>query len=116
MGGINERINSRSVLGLVLTGPNGEVKVDKQVPDEGEPLTSEFVITREFATANDFSLWVEGEHRDLKMSRMDIIIRYCEDRDIDIEVVAPLINKVLKERIREEAESANMMKRSPRLP
>jgi len=52
----------------------------------------------------------------LKMTRMDIIIRYCEDRDIDIEVVAPLINKVLKERIREEAETANMMKRSPRLP
>lgn len=116
MGGINDKIRGRDEMGLVLTGPNGEVKINKVVPEHGEALTSEFVITREFATANDFSIWVEQQHIDTGMPRMEIIINYCDDRDIDIEVVAPLINRNLKERIREEAEAANMMRKSARLP
>jgi hypothetical protein len=47
---------------------------------------------------------------------MDLIIEYCQSRDIDIEAVAPLINKVLKERIRLEAEEARLMKPTGRLP
>lgn len=116
MGGINDRIRGQDQMGLVLTGPNGEVKVNKVVPERGEPLTSEFVITREFASANDFSIWVERQHIELNLPRMEIIINYCDEKDIDIDVVAPLINKNLKERIREEAEAANMMKKSARLP
>lgn len=115
MGGINDRVRGQDQMGLVLTGPNGEVKVNKTVSEHGESLTSEFVITREFATANDFSIWVERQHLESGQPRMEIIINYCDDRDIDIDVVAPLINKNLKERIREEAEAANMMKKSPRL-
>jgi hypothetical protein len=116
MAGINDKIQGRSILGVVLTGPDGKVKVNKIVGDAGEPMTSEFIITREFATANDFSGWVERQHRELKMPRMDVIIEYCAEKDIDIEAVAPLINRALKERIREEAEEANMMKKSARLP
>jgi len=116
MSGIKDKIQGRSILGMVLTGPDGKVKVNKVVGDMGEPMTSEFIITKEFATANDFSAWVEKQHRELHMPRMDVIIEYCTDRDIDIEAVAPLINRALKERIREEAEEANMMKRTARLP
>ena len=116
MAGINDKIQGRSILGVVLTGPDGKVKVNKIVGDAGEPMTSEFIITREFATAIDFSGWVERQHRELKMPRMDVIIEYCAEKDIDIEAVAPLINRALKERIREEAEEANMMKKSARLP
>jgi hypothetical protein len=116
MSGINDKLKSRSTLGIVMTGPDGKVKVNKIVPEGGEPVTDGFIITREFATANDFSLWVEKKHVELRMPRMDVIIEYCAEKDIDIEAVAPLINKVLKERIREEAENANMMRRSARLP
>jgi len=116
MGGVNDRVRGQDHLGLVLTGPNGEVKVNKTVPEHGEPLTSEFVITREFATANDFSIWVEKQHLESGLPRMEIIINYCDDKDIDIEVVAPLINRNLKEQIREEAEAANLMRKSARLP
>jgi hypothetical protein len=116
MAGINDKIKGRSILGMVLTGPDGKVKVEKTVGDDGEAVTSEFIITKEFATANDFSLWVEKQHAELRIPRMDLIIDYCTDRDIDIEVVAPLINRALKERIREEAENANMMKKTARLP
>lgn len=116
MSGINDKIRGRSILGMVMTGPDGKVKVEKTVGDDGEPMTNEFVITREFATANDFSAWVEKQYKELRIPRMDIIIEYCADREIDIEAVAPLINRALKERIREEAEEANMMKKSARLP
>lgn len=116
MSGINDRIGSRSFMGMVLTGPDGKVKVEKIVPDGGEPLSDGFIITREFGSANEFSQWVEKKHAETRAPRMDIIITYCTERDIDIEAVAPLINKVLKEKIRLEAEDANMMKRSARLP
>ena len=116
MGGINDKIQSQSALGLVLTGPNGEVKVNKQVDPHGETLTNEFVITKQFNSANEFSAWVLAQSKLDRISCMDTIINYCTEKDIDIEAVAPLINSVLKERIRLEAEEANLMKRSARLP
>jgi hypothetical protein len=116
MGGINDRVQSQSALGLVLTGPNGEVKVNKNVDAQGETLTNEFVITKQFNSANEFSAWVLAQSRLDRISSMDTIINYCTEKDIDIEAVAPLINPVLKERIRFEAEEANLMKRSARLP
>lgn len=116
MSGINDKIRSRESMGIKLTGPDGKVKVDKKVTEEGETVSTEFLITKEFASANEFSAWVEKYHREKKISRMDAIIEYCADKDIDIDVVAPLINRALKERIREEAEEANMMKKSARLP
>lgn len=116
MSGIRDRISSQSTLGLVLTGPSGEVKVNKQVDQHGETLTNEFVITKEFNSANEFSAWVLAQSRLDRIGCMDTIINYCTEKDIDIEAVAPLINQVLKERIRLEAEEANLMKRSARLP
>ncbi|NBS71436.1 hypothetical protein EBT31_21370, partial [bacterium] len=115
MSGIRDRISSQSTLGLVLTGPSGEVKVNKQVDQHGETLTNEFVITKEFNSANEFSAWVLAQSRLDRIGCMDTIINYCTEKDIDIEAVAPLINQVLKERIRLEAEEANLMKRSARL-
>ena len=109
MSGIRDRISSQSTLGLVLTGPSGEVKVNKQVDQHGETLTNEFVITKEFNSANEFSAWVLAQSRLDRIGCMDTIINYCTEKDIDIEAVAPLINQVLKERIRLEAEEANLM-------
>lgn len=116
MSGIRDQISSQSTLGLVLTGPGGEVKVDKQVNQHGETLTNEFVITKQFSSANEFSAWVMAQSKLDRISCMDTIINYCTEKDIDIEAVAPLINAVLKERIRLEAEEANLMPRTARLP
>lgn len=118
MSGIRDRIAAgQDVLGLKLTGPDGEIKDHKLVSDEGEvTLTNEFMITREFVSSNDFSIWIEKQHQLTGIPRMDIVIDYCQSRDIDIETVAPLINKVLKERIRIEAQDARLMKPTGRLP
>ena len=38
--------------------------------------------------------------------------KYCEENDIDTASVGPLINKSLKEKIKEEAEKLNLVERS----
>ena len=117
MGGINDKIQGQDILGIRLTGPNGEVKNNKLVSDMGEvTLTNEFLISREFSSANEFSQWIEEQNFITKIPRMDLIINYCQSKEIDIETVAPLINKVLKEKIRKEAEEARLMKPTGRLP
>lgn len=116
MSGINDRISGQDILGIVLTDKNGNVKVDKMVSDQGETLTSEYVITREFNTAQEFSNWVQLQSKERRMTCMDVIIDYCNERDIDIEAITVLINKVLKEKIRIEAEEAHLMRKTARLP
>ena len=118
MSGIKDRVSAgQDIMGLKLVGPNGELKDHKMVSEEGEvTLTNEFMISREFTSSNDFSTWIETQHVKTRIPRMDLVIDYCQSRDIDIETINPLINKVLKERIRFEAEQAKLMKPTGRLP
>jgi len=116
MAGINDRVRSQSNLGLVLTGPNGEIKVNKTIDQGGETFSNEYIVTKQFNSADEFSSWVLTQCKINNMGCMDTIINYCADKDIDVEAVAPMINRVLKERIRIEAEETNLMRRSARLP
>lgn len=114
---IKDKIQGQDILGLKLTGPDGELRDNRLVSEDTEVvLTNEFLISREFASAHDFSNWVITESQESKIPCMDLIINYCHERDIDIETVAPLINRVLKEKIRLEAEQARLMKPTGRLP
>ena len=118
MAGIKDKVSAgQDIMGLKLMGPDGQVKDNRLVDEESEVvLTNEFLISREFTSSNDFSTWVDNYHVQTRIPRMDIIIDYCQSRDIDIESVAPLINRVLKEKIRVEAEEAKLMKPVGRLP
>lgn len=117
MAGIRDNINGQDIMGIKLMGPAGELKDNRLIsPDTEVILTNEFLISREFTSSNDFSTWVEEQHIKNNMPRMDIIIDYCQTRDIDIESISPLINRVLKERIRREAEDAKLLKPTGRLP
>lgn len=118
MAGIKDKVSAgQDIMGLKLMGPDGQLKDNRLVDEESEVvLTNEFLISREFTSSNDFSTWVDNYHAQTRIPRMDIIIDYCQSRDIDIEAVAPLINRVLKEKIRLEAEEARLMKPTGRLP
>ena len=59
-----------------------------------------------------FSLIIEGIVKEKKMSYMDSVVKYCGDNDIDTASVGPLVNKVLKEKIKEEAENLNLVEKS----
>ena len=47
---------------------------------------------------------------------MDAVINYCNEKDIDIDSIGPLINQKLREKIQIEAEQENMIKPRGHLP
>ena len=74
------------------------------------PVTDEFLITKQFKTAAEFSILIEKLARDSRSPCMDILIDYCEKRNIEVSSVAGLISSSLKEKIRVEAQQLNMLK------
>jgi hypothetical protein len=74
-------------------------------------LSDTLIITKKFTTASEFSQFIEKEAVEKKQGLMESIIDFCEKNDIDIEAVAKLITRSLKEKIRIEAEDLHMIKR-----
>jgi len=74
-------------------------------------ITDQFIISKKFNTANEFSLFIEELVLAKKLSYMEAIISYCEDADIDVESIKSLVNKSLKEKIQCEAEELNYFRR-----
>ena len=59
-----------------------------------------------------FGLIIEDMVKKQKIPYMDAVIKYCDDNDIDLSSVGPLINKSLKEKIKEEAQRLNLVEKS----
>jgi hypothetical protein len=84
---------------------------------DGSEVTNEFLITREFKTATDFSQYIEKKSFQTNIPCMDILVDYCVKKEIEMESVAVLLTSSLKEKIRAEAEELNLLKRkSGKLP
>lgn len=79
-------------------------------------LTDSLIITKKFRSPNEFSLHIEERVLREKIGYMDAVIQYCEEIDIDIESISKLINQSLKDKIQNEAEENNFMKRRGKLP
>ena len=86
--------------------------------DENElkDLTDALVITKRFRSPTEFGQYIDEMVSRLKISYMDAVINYCNEVDIDIESVGPIINQKLREKIQVEAEQANMIKPRGHLP
>lgn len=64
----------------------------------------------------EFSLKIE-EIADLyNIHCMEAIIQYCEESGVEVEIAASLISSHLKARIKEEAQSINLIKKAAKLP
>ena len=74
-------------------------------------ITNEFLITKEFKTAMDFSQYIEKQANTIGIPCMDILVDYCIKKEIEMESVAVLLTTSLKEKIRAEAEELNLLKR-----
>ena len=59
-----------------------------------------------------FSLIIEGIVKEKKITYINAVVSYCEKNDIDPSSIGPLVNKSLKEKIKEEAEKLNLVKKS----
>jgi len=59
-----------------------------------------------------FGLLIEDIVKKKKITYMDAVISYCEENDIDPSSIGPLVNKSLKEKIKEEAQKLNLVEKS----
>lgn len=80
--------------------------------------TLEQAIENKFLTPSKFSLEIEKIVAMEGCNHIDAIVMFCEENEIEIETVAKLISKPLKERLKHDAINLNFMKRtsSGRLP
>ena len=60
--------------------------------------------------SKEFSLKIESIVKDKRITYMDAVIDYCNNNDIDLGTVNPMINKPLKEKIKSEAINLKMIK------
>jgi hypothetical protein len=63
-----------------------------------------------------FSTLIEQLAKDEHLGLMDAICHYCKESNLEIEVAATLVSSALKAKIKEEAQSLNLMKKSSKLP
>ena len=63
-----------------------------------------------------FSIMIETLAAAENLGLMDAICHHCKESGLEIEVAATLISSALKSRIKEEAQSLNLIKKSSRLP
>ena len=72
-------------------------------------ISDTFVITKQFTTPTEFSQFIEKQAVSNGNSYMDCIIDFCQRNDIDIGAISKAITRSLKEKIRVEATSRNML-------
>lgn len=61
-------------------------------------------------TKKDFCLYVEEQFANNSMSMVDTVLSACEEYNIDPEMVEPLINRSLKEKMEKDFINLNYLK------
>jgi len=78
--------------------------------------TDSLIITKRFRSPNEFCIYIDEMKVKYNISYMDAVINYCNEKDIDIDSIGPLINQKLREKIQIEAEQENLIKPRGHLP
>lgn len=65
-----------------------------------------------------FAIEIENIRFNYKVDYIEAIIKYCQDKNLEVELIATYINKdpVLKSKLRIEAENLNIIKKGEKLP
>lgn len=63
-----------------------------------------------------FSTMIEELVVEKNLQYMDAIVWWCEQNDMEIETAAKLVNSLIKDKIKREAEDLNFLEKSARLP
>lgn len=64
----------------------------------------------------EFSLKIEEIADMYKIHCMEAIIHYCGETGIEVEIAATMVSSHLKARIKEEAQTVNLIKKTAKLP
>ena len=79
--------------------------------DNDTKVSSSMMITKRFASATEFSQYIEKHANASGIKCMDLLVDYCMKNEIEIESASTLLTTSLKEKIRVEAEELNLLKR-----
>lgn len=63
-----------------------------------------------------FSMMIEELAAQKRIGLMDAICHHCKESGLEVEVAATLVSSALKAKIKEEAQSLNLIKKSSKLP
>ena len=77
-----------------------------------EKSTVDSIIESKFLSPDKFSLEIEKYVIKNQCNYIEAIIFYCEENEIELEIVPKLISKPLKERLKVNAENLNFLKRT----
>ena len=74
------------------------------------------VLNDKFMTPTKFSLEVEKIVKDSngQLNYIEAVLTYCDEQEIEIESVPKLLSKILKEKIKYEAQRLSFMKKTSR--
>lgn len=64
----------------------------------------------------EFSDMIVSEAEIWKLTIMDMVVFHCESTGMELDVASTLLSSALKAKIREEAETLNLLKKSSKLP
>lgn len=70
----------------------------------------------EIMTIQKFSTIIEETVKEKRLSYMDAIVWWCESNEMEVETAAKLINTIIKEKIKVEAQELNYLEKSAKLP
>lgn len=68
-----------------------------------------------FKNSNEFSLYIEQQARNKRMTHMDAVLEYCKENYLEPQDIASLINKSLKDKIEMDFRDANMLPKQAQL-
>lgn len=71
-----------------------------------------------FKSASDFMAEIEVVVKEKRITHLEAVLLYCEEKGIEIETAASLIKSSvkMKARIQDDAEELNMLPKSRKLP
>jgi len=79
-----------------------------------DPKEIETALGDKFISKDSFAEEIEDMVLDTKMSYIEAIVEYCEEKGIEVESVSKLISKPLKEKLKYEATELNYLKKTSR--
>ena len=79
-----------------------------------DPKEIDKALGDKFISKDRFAEEIEAMVLDTKMSYIEAIVEYCEEKGIEVESVSKLISKPLKEKLKYEATELNYLKKTSR--
>ena len=81
-----------------------------------ELTEDQFLEITNLHSSKSFSMSIEKIAIDMGISHLDAIFHFCDEEDIDLDIVPKLVNKSLQDKLEVEARDLNFLPKLGSLP